>query len=958
MINSEQKISKIESLTNESVLDLVSNMLLKTGYSDIKRGGGHLLANISGPISTDSHGFIFFHEKLSGNIDTERIKKSILDVKDKLNFYTAFIVSPFNISNGFKENIKAQIRDTKLEFLGREEIIAQIEKHIPDYWKHDDIELLDYERNYCDSILRESELKKLKIFNEKYQKVLDIFIEPKIIHLYEDKETQTPVKKNITIEQIISNKIPVILSGGAGSGKSTLLKRIGETIIKHNQDSEKKNLPVFIPVVELFDSQFDVEKLVLEKLKPFFDTDISSLTKDYNVTLLIDSIDEFEIEHQKLITQKLNDLYLNNKIKFILGTRSPDKPISITELKSYPVYTIARFNNQQIQQFINKFFLNQQSRAEKLIEALRENRIIEKLPLTPLSLSLISILFEENDLEIPATITDIYDNFNSLLLGKAVVSSRIEFIDISFKERILSLYAVELLKRKEHNPMTHQDFITHFKNYFESKTLPIKKGTLEDVLNYLLENTGIIYLKNNKYVSFNHDSFMEYYAALEIFKHQRQDEKYFVENFFDINWQNAAVFYAGKSKDMPDFLRSINKKLATAKYVNDFFVGVNGAGYILQALYQTDNKLRKETIDAAIELNVQAHDFFMKLASDDGFLFKSFKLPIIWLMNLLYFYENFNSITLREPLKLSYKALVEKFRLNPNSTIDGYKALNVAITLSSKRINEMSELEELIYKTPLLDNSILTMISDFTFQVMNGEPYNEIKKEVKKGFKKLSPQAKHLLEVPASRLRFTSYDLIKADKKVKIITEGKTDAEILEHAFMILSNGELPYWNIKPAGNESGGAKEVYKSLESVKSTTHEDEIIIGVFDHDEAGVSNFNGLSKGIFEPIKNNTIKKHKDSKIYAILLPIPGEKQHYLNKEQKYNYFELEHYFPHLYLEENQMAKATPLDNIYSINDKRKKEFSKNVRKVTTPDFFRDFIHLFEEIDEITGVKIEYL
>ena len=83
-----------------------------------------------------------------------------------------------------------------------------------------------------------------------------------------------------------------------------------------------------------------------------------------------------------------------------------------------------------------------------------------------------------------------------------------------------------------------------------------------------------------------------------------------------------------------------------------------------------------------------------------------------------------------------------------------------------KRINEMTELEDLIFNSPLLDNSILTMISDFTFQVMNGEPYIEIKKEVKKGFKKLSPSSKHLLEIPASRLRFTSYDQIKSNKKV------------------------------------------------------------------------------------------------------------------------------------------------------------------------------------------------
>src|SRR5690606_20508242 len=99
---------------------------------------------------------------------------------------------------------------------------------------------------------------------------------------------------------------------------------------------------------------------------------------------------------------------------------------------------------------------------------------------------------------------------------------------------------------------------------------------------------------------------------------------YFVENFFDLNWQNSAIFYAGKSKDMPEFLESINKKLRTAKKVNDFFIGVNGAGYLLQALYQTDNTLRKETIDIALDLNIQAHDVFMKLSSvdEDASIFK------------------------------------------------------------------------------------------------------------------------------------------------------------------------------------------------------------------------------------------------------------------------------------------------------------------------------------------------
>ena len=126
------------------------------------------------------------------------------------------------------------------------------------------------------------------------------------------------------------------------------------------------------------------------------------------------------------------------------------------------IYDIRRFNFEQIKHFLNAFFSGEEVKASNLLDALRENKIIDKLPLTPLNLSLISILFEEKDFEIPATISDIYDNFNSLIIGRAVVSSRVEFVDISFKERILSIYALELLNTASHQPMEKEDFEKFF----------------------------------------------------------------------------------------------------------------------------------------------------------------------------------------------------------------------------------------------------------------------------------------------------------------------------------------------------------------------------------------------------------------------------------------------------------------------------------------------------------------
>jgi len=62
-------------------------------------------------------------------------------------------------------------------------------------------------------------------------------------------------------------------------------------------------------------------------------------------------------------------------------------------------------------------------------------------------------------------------------------------------------------------------------------------------------------------VCFSHDSYMEYYAAVEIFNYYRSKEQLLIDNFFDPMWQNTAVFYAGITKDMDDFATKINDKL-------------------------------------------------------------------------------------------------------------------------------------------------------------------------------------------------------------------------------------------------------------------------------------------------------------------------------------------------------------------------------------------------------------
>lgn len=211
------------------------------------------------------------------------------------------------------------------------------------------------------------------------------------------------------------------------------------------------------------------------------------------------------------------------------------------------------------------------------------------------------------------------------------------------------------MQNPQHIPYTKEQFIEYFQKYYAGKSLPIKKGTLEDALEYLLINTGILYLKDGNRVQFTHDSYMEYYSALEIFKHQRPDEIKLIDNFFDPHWQNTAVFYAGMSKDMPDFLNSINKKLSKCSNISEYMSAILGAGFILQALYQTDNLIRKNLVLEALRISLQNLRIFKIMAADDFKLFKDYNLPILTLINFVYFYESFNSITLAEPLKLAFE---------------------------------------------------------------------------------------------------------------------------------------------------------------------------------------------------------------------------------------------------------------------------------------------------------------
>ncbi|RHK15628.1 hypothetical protein DW075_25100 [Bacteroides xylanisolvens] len=133
-------------------------------------------------------------------------------------------------------------------------------------------------------------------------------------------------------------------------------------------------------------------------------------------------------------------------------------------------------------------------------------------------------------------------------------------------------------------------------------------------------------------------------------------------------------YFMQESLKICPFSRKIIAKLKKATALKHFMSGVLGAGYLLQALYQTDNTLRKDAILQALDLNAKSTDILIKLAADDVILFRSYSIPILQIMNLFYFYETFNSVTIKEPLKMAFDFYYQDYK-DTGKAINALKAI-------------------------------------------------------------------------------------------------------------------------------------------------------------------------------------------------------------------------------------------------------------------------------------------
>lgn len=773
------KIQKLKNFRNEKEFrEFLIDLLKKLGFENIihthKYGKPELGKDIIAKLkhSLEGEEWYAFVVKVGsiggGTLEIENIKGQIKQSfeypyddlnKGKININRVKVVTNEYFTQGAQETLNAS-RELKIysnfSCWWNEELIPLIDKTYSDFWLPGDRFLKEYSKTFNHKIQNEFEIKDLsikKIEDAKVQKLLNIFVTPILTELTveEDDDEKNMDNKSVTVNDIVIGEGNFVLSSEPGGGKTKIINTVAQKLTGSESFAEGKVIPIKLSILNLRKYEFNLEetienniKLLTPELFTVFNID------DFEYVILIDSIHLLLKAEQDKLTANLECFTEKYNSRFIISQRTNNEVKFAESHNGIREIKINNFSIKQVELFISKYF-SENERGVKFIDIIKESNLLSKLPTTPLTVTLLALLYDDNNYEIPATLTDIYDDFTSVLLGKLEVRDRIDLLQMNIKKRIFTALSLNMLDNNKFE-CQYETFKAFVNNFLSSKGYQSQND--EEILE-IIHQSGLLFIDDENLVGFKQQAFAEYFSSIEIYHHKRQTHyNKLLENFNVVNWQNTAIFYGGISKDLPEMIEDLLVKMPNND-LRDWFINTGGMGYLSQSLYLTDNNERKKLIYKSLENIYNAFGTMKELSREKTGFIKGMPLPFIASILGYWFNENFKSITLKTILIEVFDELALKYKDAKNVDFIGdFKLFLIASTLANKYIDHWATLEKLIERDSFTKNPTLMLAGDTFFEtgdVFRKKISKELKTKLDKSIQKHRELLIHIIKEPAYR---------------------------------------------------------------------------------------------------------------------------------------------------------------------------------------------------------------
>ena len=625
-ITKAEKINKLRSISKEVEIHvLLEELLPMMGLTDVhvthERGnhsedGRDLICSYYNQIDGTKEWWAFVVKKgtIAGNSTV--IQEIIAQTKDcftyeykntikGIRFYVnkVKVVTNAHFSNEAERKIRESdvSKNANISFWDEERLVEFIDKYNPLYWVKGSQQYKLYVEKFIDYIKIDNAAKSLGLNDSKVRKILGVAFEPRLSERIEKSDGSFEwVSRSVpSIVKLTENSMII---GEPGAGKTTMFKRLSHEVIEQNS---LRNNVEFYPIIITFNNVKDAGYDVMKAIHNYFDSDwlntsvdVDGVVESNQCVLFVDALDELPIiEEKESALQAIMDFnHEHSQIKMICSSRPSDYLFEHCSALGFKYLEIEPINHQQIQTFLSSYFSDNTTKSRRLLKSLRDTRILDKLPKTPMTLALITILFDEKEVEIPATITDLYRQFVDLLLGRDTTENTMEMIEVGVRHRLLCFLARKL-HLSNRQSVSFDEFDSWVNEYAEPRGQHIEgRVIVEDYIN----NSGILFYNDRGEIQFKHLSFQEYFVAFDIYNYSAEDRDKLIKNFNNSWWQNVAIFYAGMSKDSSSFLNDILSNSIPSS-LHDIVSNTGGMGLLLQALYNTPIDDRIKGIERGLD---------------------------------------------------------------------------------------------------------------------------------------------------------------------------------------------------------------------------------------------------------------------------------------------------------------------------------------------------------------------
>ncbi len=225
----------------------------------------------------------------------------------------------------------------------------------------------------------------------------------------------------------------LMVLGGPGIGKSTFLRKIGLEALKKDGQIHQECIPVFLELKKFREEQIDIKQKIVQEFDkykfPAAEALVESALDQGKLLVLFDGLDEVPSQNLNHVIEQIEDFvdrYDNNR--FVSSCRIAAYRSSF---RRFTDVTIAEFDDEQIKQFIDRWFGSAEDEdlgtADKYRELLFEDkhRAAKELAQTPLLLTFLCLVYDREQ-TLPSKRSVLYERALNIILHEWSAQKRLK----------------------------------------------------------------------------------------------------------------------------------------------------------------------------------------------------------------------------------------------------------------------------------------------------------------------------------------------------------------------------------------------------------------------------------------------------------------------------------------------------------------------------------------------------